>query len=179
MTQNFDNSLQKFDVELESLIEDRLLLVIFAYFRIESISSNESLAKAITLPDKKVVKSLMKVNKLLQKMVKSNTLEGVDLDDYKVYTKFYKKFAALVPLAPGKTEKTEEKSTSTQADNERLYAILKLALVVLVMFLKNPEEYSDILSDLLEITKFDENWMGVYTDIIISLLHKGNSKKNI
>ncbi len=84
--QNFDNPIQKFDVEFENIIEDRLLLVIFAYFKIESISSTENRTKtsSLSVPDKKVVKSLMKVNKLMQKMIKSNSLENVDLGDFKV-----------------------------------------------------------------------------------------------
>lgn len=88
--QNFDNPIQKFDVELENIIEDRLLLIIFAYFKIESISSTENLTKtpSLSLPDKKVVKSLVKVNKVMQKMIKSNGLESVDLSDFKV--KIYK-----------------------------------------------------------------------------------------
>lgn len=81
---------------------------------------------------------------------------------------------ALVPeLSEKKKTKLDKESN---LDNEKLYSILKLAFVALILFVKNPEDYSDILGDLYEITKFDENWTSVYTDLIISLLHKGNSK---
>jgi hypothetical protein len=82
--QNFDNELQKLDIELENLIEDRLLLVIFAYFKIDSITTSENSSKVLSLPDKKVLKSLIKVNKLMQRMIKSNSLENLDMDDFKV-----------------------------------------------------------------------------------------------
>ena len=81
---------------------------------------------------------------------------------------------ALVPeLSEKKKTKLDKESN---LDNEKLYSILKLAFVALILFVKNPEDYSDILGDLYEITKFDLNWTSVYTDLIISLLHKGNSK---
>ena len=80
-------------------------------------------------------------------------------------------------MVPELTEKKKSKlDKESNPDNEKLYSILKLAFVALVLFVKNPEEYSDILGDLYEITKFDENWTSVYTDLILSLLHKGNSK---
>jgi hypothetical protein len=80
-------------------------------------------------------------------------------------------------LVPELTEKKKSKlDKESNTDNEKLYSILKLAFIALVLFVKNPEEYSDILGDLYEITKFDENWTSVYTDLILSLLHKGNSK---
>ncbi len=80
-------------------------------------------------------------------------------------------------MVPELTEKKKSKlDKESNTDNEKLYSILKLAFIALVLFVKNPEEYSDILGDLYEITKFDENWTSVYTDLILSLLHKGNSK---
>ena len=80
-------------------------------------------------------------------------------------------------MVPELTEKKKSKlDKESNPDNEKLYSILKLAFVALVLFVKNPEEYSDVLGDLYEITKFDENWTSVYTDLILSLLHKGNSK---
>jgi len=83
--EHLDNELQKADIELENIIEDRLLLVIFAYFKIDSNLSTDNSSKTnLSLPDKKVVKSLIKVNKLMQKMIKSNTVENVDMEDFKV-----------------------------------------------------------------------------------------------
>ncbi len=41
--------------------------------------------------------------------------------------------------------------------------------------MKTPTEYTDIITDLLQIAKFDADWSKVYTDIIILLLHKGNN----
>jgi len=82
-----------------------------------------------------------------------------------------------VALVPELSEKKKTKlDKESNLDNEKLYSILKLAFVALILFVKNPEDYSDILGDLYEITKFDLNWTSVYTDLIISLLHKGNSK---
>jgi hypothetical protein len=56
---------------------------------------------------------------------------------------------------------------------------VKIALIALILYLKNPNEYSDIISDLYQVTSFKEDWQKVYMDLLISLLHKGNSKKNI
>jgi hypothetical protein len=83
--EHLDNELQKSDIELENIIEDRLLLVIFAYFKIDSNLAAENSSKTnLSLPDKKVVKSLIKVNKLMQRMIKSNKVENVDMEDFKV-----------------------------------------------------------------------------------------------
>jgi len=58
---------------------------------------------------------------------------------------------------------------------EKIYSMVKLALVVLILFLKNPNEYSDIVSDLYQVTNLDKDWVKVYTDIVISLFHQGNN----
>jgi hypothetical protein len=54
--------------------------------------------------------------------------------------------------------------------------MVKLFLVVLILFLREPNEYADVLNDLEEIIKFQENWEKVFTDLCLSLIHKGNSK---
>lgn len=46
----------------------------------------------------------------------------------------------------------------------------------MILYLKNPNEYGDTLSDLFEITKFEEGWTKVYIDLIISMIHQGCSK---
>jgi len=60
-----------------------------------------------------------------------------------------------------------------------LASIIKIAFIVLILYLKNPNEYADTISDLFHISNFEENWQKVYTDLIISLFHKGNSNYSI
>ena len=94
---------------------------------------------------------------------------------FKVYLKFYKKFALLVSNVVKSTKENE----TDKALKEKTFSIVKIALIVLILFLKNPNEYSDTISDLYLVTQFKDDWQKVYVDVLISLLHKGNSKKLI
>jgi hypothetical protein len=73
------------------------------------------------------------------------------------------------------TQKSTE--TSDKEKSEKLASVIKLGLVSLILFLKSPNEYSDVITDLLEVSQFKKDWQKVYMDLLISLLHKGNSKK--
>jgi len=64
---------------------------------------------------------------------------------------------------------------TSKLESEKLASVIKISLLVLILFIKKPNEYLDILTDLYQITKFADDWQKVYTDIFISLLHKGNS----
>jgi hypothetical protein len=80
------------DVEVEDIIEDRLLSVVFSYMRIpkEELSGNvenqvegeEDSAKPIK--DKKMIKLLMQVHKFLQNLFNSKVIEDFEMQDYKV-----------------------------------------------------------------------------------------------
>jgi hypothetical protein len=58
---------------------------------------------------------------------------------------------------------------------------LKISLLLLLTYLKNGDELSDILNDLLEIaTNFiegsdDNKWEKIFTDIVLSQLSRGKS----
>jgi hypothetical protein len=67
------------------------------------------------------------------------------------------------------------KHVKEETKSSLLKSIIKLSLVILILFTQEGE-YADILNDLLEVVKFGENWEKVFTDICLSLLHKGNSK---
>jgi len=56
------------------------------------------------------------------------------------------------------------------------YSIIKLCLVILVLFINNNNEYIETLDDLIEILNFKPDWEKVFTDLCLSLIHKGNSK---
>ncbi len=73
-------------------------------------------------------------------------------------------------------EKTSNEEEKTK--NDKLFCIVKIALIALILYLKNPNEYSDIISDLYEVSSFKADWQKVYMDLLISLLHKGNSKSS-
>jgi hypothetical protein len=53
--------------------------------------------------------------------------------------------------------------------------LFKLFLVVLVLSTKDTKEYIDVLEDILTIAEFKEDWEKVFTDLCLSLIHKGNS----
>lgn len=72
------------DIEVESIIEDRLLSVVFSYIRIPKIEPTEE-EDAKPIKDKKIIKLLLQVHKFLQTMYESKMLEDLDMDDYKVF----------------------------------------------------------------------------------------------
>ena len=73
--------------------------------------------------------------------------------------------------------KESTQSEEEKPQNDKLFSIVKIAMVALILFLKNPNEYTDIITDLYQISKFKSDWQKVYMDLLISLLHKGNSKE--
>jgi hypothetical protein len=85
------------DVEVEDIIEDRLMLVVFSYMRIPkeqlSVQTEENLPegegdKAKPMKDKKMIKLLMQVHKFLQNLFMSKVIEDFEMNDYKVSNKF-------------------------------------------------------------------------------------------
>lgn len=151
------------EVEVEDIIEDRMLSTIFAYLRL----NKEEEGDKKPVKDSKVIASLIKIHDMLQGLIKSQEIEEFEMEDYKIYQKYFKKFSQLG--ANINLQDDKEKA-------EKMASIVKLSLLVLILFLKNPTEYNDILADLIQITKFDQDWQKVYTDLFIELLHKGNSK---
>ena len=81
------------DVEVEDIIEDRLMLVVFSYMRIPkeqlSVETEETLPegegdKVKPMKDKKMIKLLMQVHKFLQNLFMSKVIEYFEMNDYKV-----------------------------------------------------------------------------------------------
>jgi hypothetical protein len=72
------------DVEMENILEDRLMIIIFAYLRIpkEEIGGEEESVK--TVKDTKIIKNLLSIHKLLQGLITSNEIQDFDMEDYKV-----------------------------------------------------------------------------------------------
>ncbi len=155
------------DIEFDDFIQDRLLVVILSYLKIPKDETQENKLKP--LKDKKIIKLFVQIHKYLQNMITSNKIEDFEMSDYKIYSKYFKKFAVLISDSVKSSEKDKDLI-------EKKFSIIKIALIVLILFLKNPNEYSDIISDLYLVTKFKDDWQKVYIDILISLLHKGNSK---
>ena len=73
------------------------------------------------------------------------------------------------------------KSQTDSDKAEKLTTVLKIGLLLLLTFLKNADELSDVLNDLIEIAnnllkdKENSNWEKIFTDIILSQLSRGKS----
>ncbi len=78
-----------------------------------------------------------------------------------MYKKHYSKIMKLI-----KDENCNSKSHQL---------LFKLYLVILILFMKETNEYTEVLEDLLEIAEFKKDWEKVFTDLCLSLMHKGNS----
>lgn len=159
--------------QVEDIIEERLILVSLSFLKESFTNTTDKNSK--TIKDIKIIKHLIKINKFLQKLVKAKTIE-VELEDYKTYLKFYKKFTGIIENSQQNVTKNGNSHNEQSEEQEKLYGITKIALLLLIQFLKHPNEYSDIIGDLYQITKFDDSWLKVFTDIFISVLHKGTSK---
>lgn len=85
------------DVEVDDIIEDRLLTVVFSYMRIpkEELSNNVENINQVEgeedqykpIKDKKMIKLLMQVHKLIQNLFNSKVIEDFEMQDYKVNLK--------------------------------------------------------------------------------------------
>lgn len=146
---------QDSDLELEQIIEERLTLVLLSLIRPNMKMINEELVPVKNLNG---VKTLQKIHKRIQQLFKKDKLE-INAENFKNYMEIHKKVS--------------DSSKNLNEDKENL---IKLALMLMIFNLKNPEEYSDVLTDLIQVLEFDENWVKVYTDLTLSILHKGNSK---
>jgi len=72
------NSQELGDVEVEDIIEDRMLHSLFAYIRVNDEKEDKP------LKDTKVINSLLKIHKFLQSLIESQVIEEFDENDYKV-----------------------------------------------------------------------------------------------
>jgi len=147
------------DADLEMILEDRMVLILISLFKPTVNLNSKGIKEVVPMTNHNICKILTKVHKMIQEMIRKKKL-NIEVDTS--YMQYYQQFTSLF--------KNKEKDNS-----EKIYPIAKLGLIVLFLYLKKPNEYQDILADLVEIVKFDENWMKVFTDLTISILHRGNN----
>lgn len=145
------------DIEFEHLVEERSVLLVISLFKpiIEVVNGKNEL---IHVNDAKAVKALMGVHKKIQSLIKNKKIEI----SCKNYMKYYKEF-------------TSERSKN---DSKKGKKLSKLGFVTLLLYIKNERDYEQEMIDILHIKQFDSQWMQVYTDLTLSILHKGNSKNS-
>lgn len=61
--------------------------------------------------------------------------------------------------------------------DEKLISINKIALVLLIPFLKDPGFYSEILNATQEISDFGDSWQRGFCELNIEIFKLGNSNK--
>lgn len=146
------------DIEFENIIEERTILLVISLFKptIEEVNGKKEL---VHVNDSKAVKTLMAVHKQIQILIKQKKIE-INCKDY---LKYYKELT----------------SDNTKKDSKKSKKITKLGLVTLLLYIKSREDYQQEMIDLLHIRQFDTEWMKVYTDLTLSILHKGISKNDI
>jgi len=92
-----------------------------------------------------------------------------------MYKKFYKIYKTL-------NEEKEKTSEAYLEKSDKICSALKMAFLLMLLFLKNAGEFNETLDDLFEICKNsinneeDEDWGRIYTDIVLSQLSRGKSK---
>jgi hypothetical protein len=158
----------------DEMIDEKIIQIILNNFK--PVYNAEGV-RIKSIGDVKVIKMLIKTHKFLQNLILKNKV-NIDEGEYKIYLRYFKKFGACVKkfITNKKEQNGNHKELNGDINEENILSIVKLGFILLLLFLKNPSEYADLLSDLFQITNFDEDWMKVFTDIIISLFHKGNSK---
>lgn len=71
------------DTVLESMLADRLLLIVLALCKPKDSGEAED-KEDKTVNDMKIVKHLIKMNKFFQGLIKNKTVDNIDLKDHKV-----------------------------------------------------------------------------------------------
>ena len=139
------------DIEFDHIIEERTTLLILSL--IKPVVTN---GEMIQIPSNKAIKILTDMHKgNIQALVKRKVIQP---ENYESYMKYYKQLSV-------KNEQGDMKGK----------ILSKLGLVLLVLYLKNGEDYEQEIEDVIQIKLFKKGWTKMFTEMILNILHKGNT----
>ena len=109
-----------------------------------------------------------------------------------MYKTFLKKFENVQNTAAtadknGKAKKRKNSDTNTSRKSsvdlanldEKTISLNKIALVLLIPFLKDSAFFTELLSVLSDLLKFGDDWQRAFCELNIEIFKIGNSKKLI
>jgi len=150
---------------MSEIIEDRLLLIILT--KSKTIIKEKEDGNHKEIKESVNIKHLIHFNEILQGLIKRNKI-SVEMNDYKVYSKYFKEFKSLF-----KGAKVNE--------NKKLSVIFSLSFLIMIIYLKNVVDFEEILADLYESAKNLSNdeanneWEQIFMDLVIAILSKGKN----
>ena len=160
--QNYYSNIFEIDINFSHSIEEMTLNLILSL--IKPIIEDK---KLVPLKSSKSINILTNVHKKIQNLIKDKKIlyneeeneEEFENDIKKNYKKKLKKL----------TKEDNLKTTKSKI-------IVKFGLILLFLYLKHPEDFSDDVDDLIGILEhdFDKDWMKVFTALCLNLIHKGS-----
>ena len=122
--------------------------------------------KLVPMKSSKAINILIETHKKIQKLIKEEKIkyskEEENKEMFDEINKSYKiKYKKLI------------KEEYTKSTKSRI--IVKFGLILLILYLKHPDDFEDDINDLIAILEhnFDKEWMKVFTALCLNLIHKG------
>ncbi|MCQ2816784.1 MAG: hypothetical protein MJ252_05910, partial [archaeon] len=166
---NFYNSSPYEDLEFDNIIGDRTMLIILSLIKpnyengeIKPLKLSKSIQILKELHGK--IQNLIKNKKIID--VEENEEEEMEEDEeIKELKKKYNKYFKILTA----NEKEEEKVSL----KEKL--IIQLGLVLLVLYLKNPELYQQEMDEIIEAKNLGKEWSAIFVQVSLGMINKGYS----
>ena len=162
--QNYYSDIFEIDINFSYSIEEMTLNLILGLIKPTIVDD-----KPVPIKSSKAINILTNVHETIQNLIKNKKIFNNDeeneeneefLDEIKKnYKKKLKKF----------TKEENLKNTKSKI-------ITKFGLILLVLYLKHPDDFGDDVDDLIGIIEhdFDKDWMKVFTGLCLNLIHKGS-----
>ena len=159
---NYFSDLFEIDISFSYSVEEMTLNLILSLIKPIFIDN-----KLVPMKSSKAINILIETHKKIQKLIKEEKIkyskEEENKEMFDEINKSYKiKYKKLI------------KEEYTKSTKSRI--IVKFGLILLILYLKHPDDFEDDINDLIAILEhnFDKEWMKVFTALCLNLIHKGS-----
>ena len=160
---NYYSDLFEIDINFSYSIEEMTLNLILSLIKPIIVDN-----KPIPIKSSKAISILTNIHKIIQKLIKDKKIlfdEEENEENEEILTEIKNNYEQNL--------KKLIKEENLKTTKSRI--IVKFGLILLFLFLKHPDDFSDDINDLIGIIEhdFDKEWMKVFTALCLNLIHKG------